>query len=291
MKYSIKKPGTKNILMILIAIILVGGAFAFAEYRNREAQIVYMKNQVLSTETIVSTTSVNNIDNTDWKKILMANDLSASSTVDLTKNDEKLEPIDIVSRQFFAQYLELHQIGAAKDEQSQQDLIEKTINSMSFAVPKSYKISQIKINSNNSVESVKQYGNNVGDIFKRYQTNSRNEGVIVRDYQLTEDPSILKELDPIASSYKNIINSLLKLSVPENLSPIHLDLINAINEGLFIVESFKKSEIDPVSGLQAVSMYQVAAKNLYNAVSGIRKYLISLDISYIPTEGGYMFTK
>ncbi len=277
--------------MILIAIILVGGAFLFAEYRNKDAQVVYTKADVaVSASTSPTLQQFEN--NTDWKKVLLANDLSTSSSItDLTKKKEVLEPIDIVSRQFFAQYMELRQMGSAKDPLSQQELVEKTIGSMTFTSPKAYTIDQIKISLVDDTTATKQYGNDVGNIFKKNATNSRNEGVIVRDSQIMEDPSILKELDPIATSYKNIINSLLKLSSPEPLSPLHLDLINAINEALFIVESFKKSAVDPVSGLQAVSMYQNTAKNLQIAMVGIRNYLLSLNISYIPTEGGYTFTK
>lgn len=286
-----KYPNTKNVFMILIAIILVGAAFLFAEYRNKGDVTTYSKNNI-SAQPSDYIEPQNTQSNTDWKKVLLANETVGSSTIkDLTKRTGELEPIDAVSRQFFAQYMELRQLGSSNDKLSQQELIEKTISSMTLATPKPYVIGQIVTKLDISNEAIRQYGNDIGDIFKKYGVQSRNEGVIVRDSQLKEDPSILKELDPIAESYKKIISALLKLSVPKTIETLHLDIINSMNKGLFVVESFKKSDMDPVSGLQAVSQYQSVSSSLTSSLMAIRKYIASLGIVYSPNEAGYIFTK
>ena len=60
--------------MILISIILVGGAFLFAEYRNKNGKEVYIKNDVSLEKT--STSSLKYSDNnTDWKKVLLTNEM------------------------------------------------------------------------------------------------------------------------------------------------------------------------------------------------------------------------
>jgi hypothetical protein len=287
----VKYPNTKNVFMILIAIILVGAAFLFAEYRNKGDVTTYSKNNI-SAQPSDYIEPQNTQSNTDWKKVLLANETVGSSTIkDLTKRTGELEPIDAVSRQFFAQYMELRQLGSSNDKLSQQELIEKTISSMTLATPKPYVIGQIVTKLDISNEAIRQYGNDIGDIFKKYGVQSRNEGVIVRDSQLKEDPSILKELDPIAESYKKIISALLKLSVPKTIETLHLDIINSMNKGLFVVESFKKSDMDPVSGLQAVSQYQSVSSSLTSSLMAIRKYIASLGIVYSPNEAGYIFTK
>jgi hypothetical protein len=277
--------------MILIAIILVGAAFLFAEYRNKSDITTYSKNN-LAVQPSDYLEQKNPQNNTDWKKILLANETVGTSTIkDLTKKTGQLEPIDAVSRQFFAQYMELRQLGSSNDKLSQQELIEKTIGSMTLASPKPYILSQIITKQDVGVEAIRQYGNDIGDIFRKYGIQSRSEGVIVRESQLKEDPSILKELDPIADSYKKIINALVKLTVPKSLDSLHLDIINSMNGGLFIVESFKKSATDPVSGLQAVSQYQTVSSSLTSSLMAVKKYIVSLGITYSPGEAGYIFTK
>ena len=102
---------------------------------------------------------------------------------------------------------------------------------------------------------------------------------------------MLKELDPIADSYKKIINALVKLTVPKSLDSLHLDIINSMNGDLFIVESFKKSATDPVYGLQEVYQYQTVSSSLTSSLMAVKKYIVSLGITYSPSEAGYIFTK
>ncbi len=277
--------------MILISIILVGGAFLFAEYRNKNGKEVYIKNDVSLEKT--STSSLKYSDNnTDWKKVLLTNEMFGSTTItDLTKKAEKLEQIDSVSRQFFAQYMELRQMGNSGVKLSQQELIDKTIGNITFSSPVDYTLNKIVTKKDSTFDSIKKYGNDVGDIFNKYSVKSRNEGVIVRDYQLKDDESVLNELDPIIKSYKNIINALLKLETPLELNKIHLDIINSTNKCLFIAELFKKAAVDPLSGLQAASQYKTVSSGLFSSVVALKTYLLSQNIKYLPNEGGYIFTK
>jgi hypothetical protein len=282
----VKKPNTKNVLTILIAILIVGGAFLVAEYRNKQAELVY-NNISVSTSTIQ-----NYIENTeDWKKILLISDKNGSTTTkDLTKSTEKLTPTDILARDFFARYMELKQIGISNDKLNQQELIENTLGKIVFEKPKLYTMDSIIISQDNSNANVKKYGNDIAYIFNTYATDPRNEAVITKDSIQRNDPNILKELDPIIESYKKITNAILKTSTPLVLSTNHLNLINAMNAGIFINESFRKSAVDPVSGLQAINIYQFSQQNLIDAMQGIANYVKNVGITYTAGEAGILFT-
>ena len=282
-----KYPSIKNVFMILIAILLVGGAFVLAEYRNKDAEMVYTEPAISSTSTDLQ----NLADSTDWKKVLLANDRNSTSTVkDLTKSKEPLTPVDVLSRNFFARYMELRQTGNVDDVASQQDLINQVLkDGIVMAKPKVYSYNDIVIKDDLSTAGVKQYGNDLATILKTYSVNSRNEAVIAKEAFDKNDFTILNELDPIKDSYKNILNALLRTSAPKPVVMIHIDLINLMSSSIFMIDGFKKSSNDPMSGIQAVG---IAAQNGDASIAifdNLRKTLSGLGISYSSTESGSIF--
>jgi hypothetical protein len=284
-----KKPNTRNVLMIILAILLVSGAFLLAEYRNKQANLIYTnKNSV----TLDTTNNLADLENTtDWKKILLENNSASSTKInDLTKTQEKLTATDVLARDFFARYMELRQMGGANDKLSQEELINQVLkNGMVLTTPKAYTSIDILTKSDNSTESIKQYGNQVGNIFKTYTVQSRNEAVIAKDAMEKEDPEILKELDPIVKSYKNILNALLKVRAPQDMAVIHMNLVNSVSSLLFMAEGFRKSIVDPLAGIQATSLVLKNMQSLNNIHTEIREKISSLGISYTSSEGGSIF--
>ncbi len=281
MKYPIK-----NILLIVASILLVGGAFFYAEYRNSHLEIYDSKDLNVSTTTL-SRSQEEDTDSDgakDWEEILSGsnpNDPKSKPSVakksvdtDLTKKAvEKLQPIDSISRDFFARYIELRQIGANTDTQSQEELARNTVNGIVLAKPAQYKMSEILTKSDGSNEGLRQYASEVGTIFKKYSVKSRDEGQIALEAGEKEDPTILKEIDPIIESYKNIINSLLQVKAPRSIAILHLDLLNGMNGALFIAQAFRNSDKDPLKQVQAIAYYGEGAKNLYSALNAIKSYL------------------
>lgn len=274
----------KNVLMILIAILLVGGAFLLAEYRNKQAE------QLIYTGTTIATSSdLSDYENaTDWKNILLATDKNASSTVkDITKQPEKLTPVDVLGRDFFARYMELRQMGNVDDPLSQQVLINEVLrNGFVTDSPKVYAGTDIVVKEDVSMASIRQYGNDLGSILKTYSVQSRNEAVITQEALTKSDPTILKELDPILVSYKNILTNILKIPVPQTLAKNHLDLVNIMSSSIFMIENFKKSVDDPIAGIQATNLAVKNTENVISIFDNIRKSFSSLGITYSASEGG-----
>jgi hypothetical protein len=282
----VKYPSIKNVAMILIAILLVGGSFVLAEYRNKQSATVY------SEPTISTSTDLQNLaDNTDWKRILLSNDKSATTTVkDLTKKKEDLTPVDILSRNFFARYMELRQTGNIDDAASQQDLINQVLkDGIVMAKPKAYSYTDILTRDDGGADSVKQYSNELATVLKTYSINSRNEAVIAKEAFDKNDFTILKELDPIEASYKNILNNILKISAPKSIAKIHLDLVNLMSSSIFMIDSFKKSTNDPMSGIMAVSIASQNGDNSITIFDNLRKTIAGLGITYLSSEAGSIF--
>ena len=291
----------KNIVFILVAVLLVGGSFVFAEYRNKQAENVYVAPEVISTEDrAVQDADTDGDGLKDWEEILIGtnpmdpkskeNKATSSLLVkDITKATKELEPIDAVSREFFARYMELRKIGLSSDQASQKELVEKTVDGIKFNTAKEYTGKETLVRPDNSKESIKKYGNDIAFVFKTYAIQSRNEGVIAKDALQKGDPEILKELDPVIESYKNIVNGILKVESPQITSSMHLDLLNGMNSALFVVQSLRKSGVDPIVGLQAAGQYLPAGNKVLDAMKAIQSYLIYLGITYTALEPGVIF--
>lgn len=283
-----KYPNAKILFMIFIAIILVGGAFLLAEYRNRTAQTVFTKPEIHTD--ITSNTISNDI---DWKKVLISNDLVSTSTVkDLTKKSEKLTPIDILARNFFSKYMEMNQNGTLNDASSQQELVTDIIqNGITLSKPKTYTIKDLTILNDDSKVALRYYGNAIGDIFKNNAVNARNEAVVAKEALEKKDPSILKEIDPLIENNTRALNQLIKTPVPQSLANNHLRLINAMSSVVFMDKGFRESLIDPIYALQATGLYMENSKNILEAMAMIRNSLKTNEITFLSGEGGSIFIK
>jgi hypothetical protein len=288
----------KNTLLIFTAFLLVGGSFVFAEYRNKQAKSIYSSEKIQQGLAVSAIDEINSsakdidIDgdgSKDWEEILVGSNpndpkskpdqTKAGVTGDITKSTpEKLEPIDVVSRDFFARYMELRQIGAVKDKTSQDELVARTIGNMKVSNPAEYTVSDISITPDESKESLVSYGKEVGNIFRKFTISSRNEAVIVKESMEKENPEILKEIDPIISSYKSILNALVKVSVPKSMSSLHLDLVNSMNGSLFIAQSFRDSGNDAIKGIQAISHFSNIQVKLFNSITSINSYYKNIGI-------------
>lgn len=285
-------------MLIIAAILLIGGAFLFNKYRDERTKALYVadenKSSVSISNTDLSSSSEEDSDNDgskDWEEILVGTDpknpkdkpssSKSVATADLTNkpSQEKLEPIDLISREFFARYMELRQSGSSKDKQSQENLAQRTAGNIVLSQPSKYELKDIITKPENDVESIKQYGKDITLIFQKNAVSARNEAVITKEALETENLEMLKEIDPTIDSYKRIVNSLLKLRVPKTVETLHLDLINAMNGSLFVAKSFRNAGVNPVEGVQAVQYYPVVQRSLYDAVNAIKSYFKYLGIN------------
>lgn len=285
MKYPTNKGSTKNVLIILVAIVLVGLAFVFAEYRNKKAEVVYENVVTGQTQKEINTDNY-----VDWKSILEANDISSTTKTSDQTSKDKLTSTDLLGRDFFAKYMELRQMGNINDKSSQEELVGQVLESgIMLASPKEYTIADIVISYDDSTESIKKYANDAGYVFKTFSISSRNEAVITKEAIEKGNPATLRELDPIIKSYKNILNGLLKVRAPQSMSKMHIDLVNSVSSLVFIVEKFRVSDVDPLAGVQAVARYASTIQLFADAMNNIKSKLLSLNIKYTVNEGGTFF--
>jgi hypothetical protein len=320
-----KSPSLKNIVLILAAAALIGGAFFVAEYRNTKDENVVYEAPVISTSTPTLSPELQNRDSDsdglkDWEEVLLGTDAHKADTdgdgtadgkeTTLGRNPlvkgpkdkmsetassktptEDLTPTDLLARDFFARYMELRQAGLSQDPQSQIEVAQQVVtkSGIILSAPKLSDASSIKVRKDDTKVSVTRYGNDVGSIFIKYPINGRNEAVIAKEAIEKENPDVLKELDPIIVTYQSILNELITTEVPASLVQTHVNLINGMKISLFVAQSFRKSGNDPVLGLQATSQYLEGARKLFDSFLSIREKIGLMGIEYQSGEGGIFF--
>lgn len=317
----------KNSLLIIASILLVGGVFLFAEYRNKQSKdLVYTSPEIQALADAL-TPEIQNQDTDsdglkDWEEALLGTDLRKSDTdgdgtndnaeakqgrnplvkgpgdkaSETSKNgiaDQDLTPTDKLARNFFARYMELSQAGLGDDKQSQMELISSVIeNGVVLSKPKTYNVTHFSISPADGPDAIKNYGNIVGGIFTKHNNpNFPSEVIVAKDSIEQDDPQILTKIDPIIVAYKNIVTDLLKVPVPQSMARTHLTLVNSMSILLFSAESLRKIDVDALSGVQGTSVWLGGAQNLNASFNAIKDSLKANKVVYGPQEPGIFFQK
>lgn len=316
----------KNLALIFVAAIIVGGAFAFAEWRNSQAKkVVYSAPIQAVVNELPSDLQSLDSDNDglkDWEEVLLGTDPHKADTdgdgtpdgkeaqlgrnplvkgpndkaadaahVTASAGDAELTATDKVARDFFARYMELNQAGLVNDGASQADLIDQvTKNGIILDAPKTYTAANLNVSADNSKEAIKFYGNVEGNIFKKhFNPTLPNEMNVVKESLEKEDPSILKQIDPIIATYKGILEDSLKVQVPSGLIETHLLLVNSLSTLKFSAEQVRKTDKDTLSAINGSSVWLGAVQGLNAALNGIKAAFTQNGIVYNPEEGGAFF--
>jgi hypothetical protein len=315
----------KNLALIIISVLVVSGVFVLAEYRNKKTEkVVYNAPVVVASNTLSPELQNMDTDNDglkDWEEVLLGTDpkkadsdgdgtpdgrevaLGRNPTVKGPNDSQKesakqaksvaeLSPTEKIARDFFARYMELNQSGLAKDQDSQVALVESVLkNGVILEKPKTLSISDIIVSSDTSNQALKTYANTVADLIKNNPHPKKDEAVIANTALEQENPEILKGIDPIIATYKNILSGLRRIPAPQNVAEMHLALVNAMNKFLFVAESLRHSDVDTLKGIGGAASYLDAGNSLTSALTDLINFYSIQTITFGPTESGSFFIK
>lgn len=287
-------PSKKVLALILVSISVVTGAFVFAERKNEEAAVLYTAD---TNTTLVANASSDGYKDTDgdglkdWEETLWGTNpnipdaekinKSATST---PKKKEKLTSTDVLARSFFAEYMNLKEVGLVTDKASQENVAKNLLQNTDFVQePTPYTQNNIRIS--NTI-TLREYGNNVGTIFKTNLVEGRNEMVIFKDALDSGSKEKLNELQPILAGYKNIRTGLLNTPVPPQAATAHVALINSLSKIIFINELILKTFSDPVLGVQGTAMYQETFAELQQSFASMRDVFARAGVEFNSSEPG-----
>jgi hypothetical protein len=187
---------------------------------------------------------------------------------------EDLTETDKFSRELFSTIATLSQAGAVDEE-----VAEKITSSLAEQIQnptqkKIYTLSDIKITSDDSVTATKKYNDTLDDIIEKKYPIKGNILEILTRFIVDEnnvDSSVLAEIEPIIEQRNKIIEAIVQTEVPQALSVLHLDLINALQKYSETLKGLTFFESDPIVTLGAISQFEETVSLMESAVTKLKE--------------------
>ena len=210
-----------------------------------------------------------------------AQELQASSTITSLGTNDFSYPTtstpmtpptatDLLAQNIMEQYVNLKQSGVdiSGDISNQ---IADTVLSQSYSgsdAPKTYSEKDFTLQYANSETEMNNYSPAFSAaISVPLPQDGRNELEVFEDFANSNNSSILSALSININRYEKIISKLLSMPVPEVFIDDHVDLTNNLSEMVFDIQKMQNFPTDPVGGLNAVSDYDTASKNMAATLS------------------------
>ncbi len=149
----------------------------------------------------------------------------------------------------------------------------------------------LRVDSDNSAEALRTYGNNFGLLIDKYTKRThRTEDEIVTDALKIKKDSALKELQLPAISYKNFSSDLKALSVPSSLAPSHLQVVNGyegMSKGLLVMQVLFS---DPINGAGGYQVYTTQKVEVTKGYAQLVVLLAKNNVIFEKHEAGFPFS-
>ena len=197
---------------------------------------------------------------------------------DITQgSSENLTQTDQFSRELFATIVAANQAGTM-DQAAIESLTASLSEKIQNAPPrKIFSVFDIKTIKDNTAPTFKDYNNALKNIYTKNPAPNYTILDVLQKFIVDEDSvdlSALPKLDPIIAQTKKIIDAMLKTSVPESISALHLNVINSQQRLEENISDMKLFDSDAIVALGGISKYQENAiklesdlNNLANAIN------------------------
>jgi hypothetical protein len=153
----------------------------------------------------------------------------------------------------------------------------------------SYTAGKIIISNDLSADNLKAYGQQIAKVLATYNLGQIDEIATTLEALEQKNPIKAQSLLAIATSDKQIISSLLKVSVPKTAATIHLNLINNLSQNAALLTDMSKILDNPYLGLQSADLYRVQKLNFYKAIDKINNFFKTDNIIFSPEEGSNLY--
>lgn len=273
---------SRKVLSVFIVVVALVSSIIIAFGRDKSSTAInYASN-------LVAGDKIDIPENPNWKSELgkVGVDTQAIEAATSTENETST---DIVSRTLVSNYLALKDSDKL-DSSSAQKLIDQTLQyiGQTDSQAQTIKASQLNIVADNGRVSMAQYGDNLGNILKKYKTEqTKNELEIMSTAINSNDQAKLSELYEVVANYGEIEADLLKMPVPQTFTKVHLEIINRIEGIISSLKEIQNVFADPIKGLAALQAYKENASVFVSAIQAVNQYISKNNIVYKQGSGGY----
>ncbi len=323
-EFAMKTLSKKNIALLIICVSIILGAYFFQ--RDSGDNIEYSaSNKSSENETFAENPlikKVTEIDSDDdglkdweeklWKTELKNPDTDGDGTLDgeetaqnrdprikgpddtlkadaLVDQENGLTATQKLARKSYTELLDAKNSGKKLSSEETETIIKEVVNTEQGELnAKVYSLSDILTMPDESITSLKAFGNKLGEIHQNDSPpNIQHEIILLADAVDTKNPEIPSQLATMAAAYQKIVADSLKLKVPQSAAQAHLKLINALSRVGSVIETFTKIYDDPVVTIVGIGQYKLAIDQLTTAFDGLVLYFEGHRIVFEKDEAAY----
>lgn len=192
----------------------------------------------------------------------------------------------IYARKFMSEYLTLKTEKGELTEDDKQNLVVKTMNDIKPPeVVDKYKISDLSI-LETTEESIKNYALGMKAVFIDIKMPKKDEievfSVLLKSIKEEDFKKVevsTNALKQYVSLNNRILEAILPPSIPENLSKLHLEIVNGFNNLALAVEDMADAENDPIKAMIGQRLYTEQKLRIYNAVKSVQEVFNKYEIT------------
>jgi len=219
----------------------------------------------------------------DWQKefssitskpLNPATDLSSSTLTDL------------LARSLFTQFAATQSEGELSAE-AQQKVIDDTLGKITLRFS-TYSAANLSLSDDSSAASIRKYGNDLGKVVSDNSGSNANEAAILSQALSRGDRSALGALEPIVSSYRNLLSYSLKVNVPREAIEAHLAWANSLSAMADTVSAMQVAFQDPVRTVLYMERYQQNAESLATSVKRLKQLFDNKGVTFAANEPGFI---
>ena len=265
-------PSNKVISTLVLAIAGISSAWLLSSIPTPQEVALESRKNIITVENPIQIETKD-----DWKKLLTAVDKDSVTSV-AKKNTPSSDNTSITAnaaRDLVSQYLIYSQDGDFT-EIEMNSILNNTISQSKYNESNGakYLSTNIKIITKSDSQTLQKYKSQINLILKNRSEEVKEdpESIITLGAE-TKDEAVLKKLDPIIASGKNMIQDLLYMEVPVSAVKIHLDVLNASSRVTNDIENIRYALTDPLKALISASQYKTNISSFQTSLTNLYKYL------------------
>lgn len=157
--------------------------------------------------------------------------------------------------------------------------------------PKVYTTSDLRIAASNSFDAKILYGNTMALLLEKANKGGlgSNDLLLLQTYTEKGDPELLAPLASKKVKVDQILEELLKVSVPSSALVFHLRLINSVSAFSATLDGFARADSDPLRSLAFLNTYQETITKLYSSMNDLQDYFTLENVPFQSSDPGYIF--
>jgi len=192
---------------------------------------------------------------------------SESLKLSLGQGAENLTETDKFSRELFTTIVTLNQNGQI-DQATVDKLSESVFNQIQNSIQKKvFLISDLKLINNDNKQAIQKYSDALNNIYTKYPIEKGMVSILQKLIADEENTDLESELNPIINQENKIISELVKMSVPQPLSLLHLNLINTSQKLIENIYDMRFFHTDVILAMSAMSQYEENSTALDSAAN------------------------